>query len=364
MPGRRILIVDAEPPRPDRDSGSVRCQNLMRLLVSLDYAVTLHCEGRTPTPSEIDELRAIGVDTSPLAGSDPRWLAGNPNDYCATIVCRYHLGLAWLPLLRKLLPHCLHILDTVDLHHLRELREAELRGNAGLRAAAAATRRHELKAIRLADIAWVVSPTEKDYLREQAPGARIEVIPNLHALVGDVAPFAGRNGFMFVGGGRHPPNLDAAEWLLRDIFPRIRHRLGDAHLHLVGSGLAEALRVDPQAYPGVSFHGHLPTLAPLLSSCRVSLAPLRFGAGVKGKVSEAMAHGLPVVTTSNGAEGMHLRAGIDALIGTDAATLAEAAVRAHEDSGLWQRLSDNGRQIVLQHFSLQSARERLSTLLP
>lgn len=364
MPGRRILIVDMEPPRPDRDSGSVRCQNLMRLLVSLGYAVTLHCEARAPTPGEVDELHAIGVDTSPRAGADPRWLAENPDDYCATIVCRYHLGLAWLPLLRELLPHCLHVLDTVDLHHLRELREAELRGNAGLLAAAAATRRLELKAVRLADLAWVVSPTERDCLQEQAPGVRIEVIPNLHAPVEDVAPFAGRNGFMFVGGGRHPPNLDAAEWLLQDIFPRIRQRLGDARLHLVGPGLAEALRVDPHAYPGVSFHGHLPTLAPLLSSCRVSLAPLRFGAGVKGKVSEAMAHGLPVVTTANGAEGMHLRAGIDALIGTDAATIAEAAVRVHEDPDVWQRLSDNGRQIVLRHFSLQSAREKLSALLP
>ncbi len=362
--GRRILIVDIEPPRPDRDSGSVRCQNLMRLLVSLGYAVTLHCEGRMPARDEIDELRALGIDTSPYAGSDPRWLSENPDDYCATIVCRYHLGLAWLPLLRRMLPHCLHILDTVDLHHLRELREAELRSNKGLRAAAVATRRRELKAIQLADVSWVVSIAERNYLQKLAPGTCIEVIPNLHAMPEDVTPFAGRRGFIFVGGGRHPPNLDAADWLLRDIFPMIRSRLGDVQLHMVGPGLAEALRIDPHAYPGVIFHGHVPSLVSLLSSCRVSLAPLRFGAGVKGKVSEALAHGLPVVTTPSGAEGMHLRPGLDALICTDATMIAEAAVRVHEDPELWHRLSDNGRQIVLRHFSLQSTREKLSTLLP
>ncbi|HHW4681412.1 MAG TPA: glycosyltransferase, partial [Xylella taiwanensis] len=97
---------------------------------------------------------------------------------------------------------------------------------------------------------------------------------------------------------------------------------------------------------------------------RVSLAPLRFGAGVKGKVSEALAYGLPVVTTPSGAEGMHLRSGIDGLIRCNAEGLAMDAVCAHEDPELWQRLSDNGQRIIKQHFSLSSARAALAVMLP
>ncbi len=119
--------------------------------------------------------------------------------------------------------------------------------------------------------------------------------------------------------------MDAVRWLLSEIFPRIRERLPDAQLHLVGAGLAEAIQSQQMICPGVSFHGHVPQMAPLLHACRVSLAPLRFGAGVKGKISEALAYGLPVVTTPEGAEGMYLRSGMDALISRDAEDLAGQA---------------------------------------
>ncbi|HHW4680862.1 MAG TPA: glycosyltransferase, partial [Xylella taiwanensis] len=255
--GRYILIIDTVPPRPDCDSGSLRCHHVMRLMVSLGYKLVLHCEERLPSAAEVMELRAIGVETTSVAGGFPSWLVTNAERYCAVIVCRYHLGLSWLPLLRALLPHSLCILDTVDLHHLREQREAELRNLTGLRAAAAVTRRRELHAISHADLVWVVSPTEREYLAMLLPEARIEVIPNIHDMVENIPPFKSRNGFLFVGGSRHPPNIDAVHWLLREIFPRIREHLPDAQLHLVGAGLAEAMRSHEAACHGVSFHGHV-----------------------------------------------------------------------------------------------------------
>ncbi|HHW4679626.1 MAG TPA: glycosyltransferase [Xylella sp.] len=362
--GRSILFIDAVPPRPDRDSGSLRCHQLMRLMVSLGYKLVLHCEERTPSATEVTELRAIGIEATAVAGGFPSWLLTSQEHYCAVVVCRYHLALAWLPLLRTLLPQTLCILDTVDLHHLREQREAELRHLAGLRAAAAGTRRRELHAIRSADLVWVVSPTEREYLEISLPEARVEVVPNIHDMVENIPPFISRNGFLFVGGCCHPPNVDAVRWLLREIFPRIREHMPDAQLHLVGAGLAEAIPGHEAVCPGVSFHGHVPQMAPFLHACRISLAPLRFGAGVKGKVSQALSYGLPVVTTPIGAEGMHLRSGMDVLIRCDAEGLAMDAVCAHEDPQLWQRLSDNGQRVIKQHFSLDTVREALSVMLP
>ncbi|MCO5545553.1 glycosyltransferase [Xylella fastidiosa] len=361
---RCILLIDTVPPRPDRDSGSLRCHHLMHLMVCMGYNVVLHCQERMPSAAEIMALRAIGVTTTAVAGGFPSWLLTNPERYCAVVVCRYHLGLSWLPLLRTFVPDSLCILDTVDLHHLREQREAELRNLSGLRAAAAITRCHELHAISCADLVWVVSPVERDYLARLLPQARVEVVPNMHDMVETIPPFVSRHGFLFVGGSRHPPNVDAVRWLLSEIFPRIRERLPDAQLHLVGAGLAEAIQSQQMICPGVSFHGHVPQMAPLLHACRVSLAPLRFGAGVKGKISEALAYGLPVVTTPEGAEGMYLRSGMDALISRDAEDLARQAVCAHEDLEVWQRLSDNGQQIIKQHFSLHSTRAALAAMLP
>lgn len=360
----RILLIDTAPPRPDRDSGSLRLYSLMRLLTSLGYAVTLYCEEQAPSAEDVERLRAIGVRVLPPAAGYPHWLRDSDIAYCATIVCRYHLAWHWLPLLRHALPGALHVLDTVDLHHLRERREADLRQSTLQRMIAARTRHHELRLIRRADATWVVSAAERDYLARLAPGAQIDVVPNLHDQVTIVAPFDSRNGMLFVGGGRHPPNVDAVSWLLGEIFPRIRARLPDARLHIVGDGIVDAAGIVRDAHPGVTFHDHVADLAPLLAACRVSIAPLRFGAGVKGKVTQALVHGLPVVTTANGAEGLYLEDRTHAMIDDTAPALAAAAVTAHEDPGLWQRLSENGRLIMRQRFSLEGVRDTLAARLP
>lgn len=359
-----ILLIDTAAPRPDRDSGSLRLHTLMRLLVSLGYVVTLYCEEQAPSTEDAERLRSIGVRVLPPEPGSPQWLFEDSSRYCATITCRYHLAWPWMPLLRRALPQALHILDTVDLHHLREQREADLHRSTLRRVISALTRRHEMRAIRRADATWVVSTTERDYLFDLLPDTQIDVVPNLHESVEHVASFEERDGLLFVGGGRHPPNADAVAWLLREILPLIRARLPAVQLHVVGTGIADAAGIVRGAHPGVTFHDHVPDLAPLLANCRVSIAPLRFGAGVKGKVTQALVHGLPVVTTPNGAEGLHLEPGIHAMVVDTASALADAAVAAHEDAALWRRLSDNGRRIMRQRFSLDTVRNTLAARLP
>ncbi|MCD9095852.1 glycosyltransferase [Luteimonas fraxinea] len=337
---------------------------LMQLLVSLGYAVTLYCEDEAPSAEDVERLRAIDVHVLFPVDGYPHWLLDATTPYSAIIVCRYHLAWHWMPLLRHALPHALQILDTVDLHHLRERREAYLHQSALRRTIAAQTRRHEMRMIRHADATWVVSTAERDYLHDLVPDAQIDVVPNLHDYVDCIAPFDGRSGLLFVGGGRHPPNIDAITWLLREIFPRIRAQLPDVHLHVVGDGIVEAAGIVRERHPGVMFHGHVPDLASLLATCRISIAPLRFGAGVKGKVTQALVHGLPVVTTPIGAEGLQLESRTHAMIEDAASALASAAVDLHENPALWQRLSDNGRLIMRQRFSLDQVRATLAARLP
>jgi glycosyltransferase involved in cell wall biosynthesis len=115
--------------------------------------------------------------------------------------------------------------------------------------------------------------------------------------------------------------------------------------------------------PGVRIHGHVPDLDPFMDGCRIGLAPLRYGAGVKGKVNLSMAHGQPVVATPAAVEGMHLRDGVDVLVGADAQDFADAVLRLYDDRALWETLSRHGIENIEKHFSFDAAREVLRRLL-
>ena len=360
----RWLLVDVSTPRPDRDSGSLRSVNLMRLLRAEGHAVDFLPDDGIAARPYADLLRGLGVtvhdarDRAPY----PRWFDRHLAGYDVLVLSRYHLAEFLLPLARSAAPATRVVLDTVDLHHVRERREAEIRGDVRLRRLAQETRDRELAAIAAADATWVVSAAERDLLARESPGARVALLPNIVEPVVDAPGFAAREGLLFVGGARHPPNVDAVEWLVADIFPRVRTRQPDCTLHLVGDGLShlEALRTPA---PGVVVHGHVPDLAPLLARCRVGLAPLRYGAGVKGKVNQYMAHGLAVVATPGAAEGAFLEHGRDVLLADDAGSLADAVSLACSDAALWQRLVDHGLNNTRRHFSFDTARRALADTL-
>lgn len=354
-------MIDVAVPQPDRDSGSLRAFNLMRAMRELGHAVDFLPDDRNSAGAHGAQLRALGIGlhVAPDAGAYPHWLARHGQRYDAVVVCRYHLGEFLIPLLRRIVPHAQVVLDTVDLHHLREGREAALRDDHVLERLAAETRRRELGAIASADVSWVVSPYERDLLLQALPGARIEVLPNIHEPAASTPGFDIRSGFLFLGGARHPPNVDAVRWLLQDIAPLLQAALPTAAVHVVGDGFPQALG-DISVPTNVHIHGYVEDIDGLLAGCRVGLAPLRFGAGVKGKVTACMAAGMPVVATAVAAEGMHLRDGQDVLLGDTATAFAEAATRLHADAALWQALSEAGVDNVQQHFSFNTARAALA----
>jgi len=200
-----------------------------------------------------------------------------------------------------------------------------------------------------------VSEVEHALLATDAPAARVEVVSNLHRIAGKGRSFAERRDLVFVGGFRHPPNVDAVRWFIDDVLPRVRDRLPTIRFHCIGSHATDEILALADR-PGVTMHGHVPDITPYMDGARIALAPLRYGAGVKGKVNLSMAHGQPVVATACAVEGMHLRDGQDVLVADDAAAFADAIVRLHEDETLWTRLRDAGLRNVERHFSLDAAR--------
>lgn len=362
-PRRQVLIIDAETPRPHHDSASLRLVNLMRMLIDEGVHVVFLPADLRQVEGDTARLRRHGVEAwhAPFATRPSAWLREHGPRFDVVMLSRHYVAAEFLPLVRRFAPQARVVFDTVDLHFLRELRGAELSGDAGLRRAAERTRDRELALMRQADATLVVSPAERELLSTLLPATEVEVLPNLHELADTGLPFGQRKDLVFVGGFRHPPNVDAVLWFGREIFPRIQARRPDIRFHCIGMAPPADVRA-LQAQPGILVHGHVADIGGYMDGARIALAPLRFGAGVKGKVNLSMAHGQPVVATSCAIEGMHLTHGHDVLVADDADAFAEAVLRLYDDAELWGTLSEHGRDNIARHFSLDAARDTVGRI--
>jgi glycosyltransferase involved in cell wall biosynthesis len=226
---------------------------------------------------------------------------------------------------------------------------------------AAASRELELGLVRATDLTLVVSEHEQGLLRSLVPEADVRVLSNVHHPAGEVPGPQGRAGLLFVGSFDHLPNRDAARWMAREVLPLVHRRRGDAVLHVVGSNPSPD--VQELASETVEVHGWVADLVPLHRRCRLSVAPLRFGAGVKGKVGESMVAGLPTVCTPVAVEGMGLVDGQHVLVAADATGFADQVVALLDDDALWCTLSAAGASAITQRFGSDVARAALQDVL-
>ena len=252
------------------------------------------------------------------------------------------------------------IFDTVDLHFLREHRQAQLMGDASVLEQAQRREQIEHGLIEQADETWVVSELEQQLLQNRLPGKSIEVVSNIVDVSPSSTPFALRRDWLFIGSFQHPPNVDAMIFFLRDIYPLLHDRLSDAKFYIIGE------KVPPEvvalASENVVITGVQSDLRPFFDNFRLSIAPLRYGAGVKGKINQSMAYGLPVVATSLAIEGMELVPGEDVLVADEPTQFADALVTLYQSEELWERLSRNSVAKARAKYSVEVARAKLSAL--
>jgi glycosyltransferase involved in cell wall biosynthesis len=281
------------------------------------------------------------------------------------ILSRPNVADRWLATVRAHAPDALVVYDTVDLHWLREARrQALLTGSSEELAFTREihkTRELERGLIEDADVTIVVSEVERLRVESHVPGASVRVIPNLNPVRHDVPGLERRAGLVFVGGFEHTPNVDATLVLVRDVMPRVWEALPDVKVTIVGPD--PPAEVTELASPRVEVAGWVPRLDPILDRARAMVAPLTYGAGLKGKVTQALAAGLPVVTTPIGAEGLDAQDGSELLIGADADELASRTVRILSDDQLWEQLSQAGRVLAEETCSQRIVSERLGELL-
>lgn len=328
---KTVLVMDSVVPQDDRDAGARRLIAIMRLMRELDHHVvfiphdayapldvcrrlrSFGIEVREHTSDAFDELMHMGVRI------DLAWLS-------RPMICR-----RYLPFIRSRL-NAPVIYDTVDLHYLRMERQERIEGIRNMW--------QEMRALEFslaADATLTVVTSEWERTLLESSGISARVLPIIETIDASHVGRAGRSGLLFLGNYTHAPNVDAAFWLASEILPRVQRRIPDIVLTLAGFDPPAAIR--RLSSDRIIVTGHVPDLRTLFHSARAFVAPLRYGAGMKGKIVQSLAHALPVVTTNIGAEGIGLVDGIDALIASDEDSFADAAVRLYSDDILWDRLA-------------------------
>jgi len=258
-------------------------------------------------------------------------------------------------------PQARIIFDTVDLHFVREAGEARVTGDPEMRRKARDTERLESELIDQSDETWTVSTSEQRLLQRKWPEKSIQVISNIVDVPGSSTPFTLRRDWLFIGSFQHTPNIDAVLFFVQSIYPLVRAHLPDAKFYIIGDKAPP--EVVALASDNIVVTGLQRDAAPFFDSVKLSVAPLRFGAGVKGKINQSMAFGVPVVATSVAVDGTELRDREEILVADEPEEFAQALIELYESEDLWNRLSDNGLTKTRALYSTDAAREKLEFLL-
>ena len=360
---KRILVIDATTPRPDHDAGSLLKFYHLKLLQSLGYKVTFVPDNLLHDGEYTRDLQRLGIECvyEPHCLSLKHFLTARAADYELAMLCRPYVAERHIELLRLIAPGTRIIYDTVDLHYLRERRQAEVEKNPLMAERAERTRLQELKLIREADAVIVVSPVEKELLAREVARANVHVVQLVIPEEPKGPGFDARRDILFIGGYQHSPNVEAVLFFLREVFPAVRRQLPELKFLVLGSRPPTEIR--ELASEHVQVLGFQKDIAPYFNACRLMVAPLRFGAGIKGKLGTSFSYGLPVVSTSIGAEGMYLQHGREVLIADDPQEFADAVVRLYSDHELWNRLSQAGRELVRERYSPEVIRQGLAEVI-
>jgi len=353
---KRVLVSQNRVPEIDRDCGSQRVDLYIKWLLEEGWSVTFVAYEECGDHRHVQRLRQQGVAT--FLGFNEADRIAAAGDFDLALLAFWKPASTLLPVLRATSPLTPVIVDSVDLHFLREARRALVPGLL-LDDATGALFAGELNTYRQADAVLTVSEREADLLSAFLGADGIYALPVANEMSRSTVSFGERRGMVFVGNFLHLPNGEAVEYLCRDILPRLDPKLLAEHpLRVLGSRLVDNVRAHARGVRGVEIVGWVPSVLPYLDTARVSAVPLLHGAGTKGKIVESLMKGTPVVTTPVGAEGMDLRHDEHALIAETASGLAAALTQLLTDEREWRRIADAGHELAMARHSPAQVRAR------
>ncbi len=363
---KTILVIDTYMPCYDKESGSRRLFQLLQIFKKLNYHVIFVADNgikAEPYTTTLENLQIEVVYTQPGYGTE---IAEQIESRLPLIdlawMCRPEINEKYLSLIRQK-SKIKVIYDTIDLHYLRMKRAWELSVEKDIQSATEwlNMQSRELKIAHQADLTITVTPEERQILQLQAV-SNIAVIPNIHhPHTGAIPNFKERDGILFIGSYDHPPNVDAVLWLCREIMPLVWKTFSEIKVTLLGNNPNSQVR-NLDRDRRITVTGYIEDISPYFLNHRLFVAPLRYGAGMKGKIGQSLEYSLPVVATEIATEGMNLTPEIQVLEANTTETLAEQILRLYCDRELWQQLSQNSHRAI-ESFTAEAVTNKLKQAL-
>ena len=355
-----ILVVDHYVPTFDKDAGSKTTFQYLKMFLKKGYVVKFLGDNFLHDEPYSTILQQMGIEI--LYGQDYQvkiwdWLKDHSRDISYAYLNRPHIASKYIDYIKENTDIKV-IYYGHDLHFLREGREYALTGDVEKRSAAEYWKSIELSLMYKADVSYYPSYIERDAIKEIDGDIRVKditayVYEEFKDSIQD--DFEKREGLLFVGGFAHPPNADAVLWFAKEIYPAIREKL-EIPFYVVGSKVTDEVKALEQPGNGIVIKGFVSEeeLASLYENCRIVVVPLRYGAGVKGKVVEALYHGAPIVTTPTGAEGIpEVETVLD--IEERPEAFAQAVVSLYQDTDRCRQMCRNTQDYVKRYFSVDAA---------
>ncbi|GGP85079.1 hypothetical protein GCM10009410_17800 [Shewanella ulleungensis] len=351
---QRVLVIDYASPMPNKDAGSYAAIQEIKLIQSLGFKVTFVPENMAHFGKYTIELQRMGVEVlySPFYTSVHDVLGKRLAEMDAVYITRYAVAEKYIDYIQQH-SQAKILFNNADLHFLRELR-ASLRGEVNQKGLEKAleTRTQELAVCQKADAILCYNATEHAVITSHILDAnKLHITPWVLEQKPVGPAFEQRQGIAFLGGFNHYPNVEAVEYLAKDIMPLLYKQRPDITLYVYGSNMPVSLK--QYDTDNIKMLGFAETLDGVYHDHRVFVAPLLSGAGIKGKVLEAMAYGTPTILTEVAAEGTGLTQGISTLIAQEPQEWVDAIIKLYDDRVLWAKFAENEQTLVAEKYSVE-----------
>ncbi|MCW1933136.1 glycosyltransferase [Pararhodobacter zhoushanensis] len=360
----RVLFIDYTTPSPDRDAGSYAALQEIRLMQSLGYKVTFMPENLAYMGRYTTDLEKSGVEviTAPFHATPQSFLEQRAHEFDLVYITRYHVVNTMIKIIRERAPKAKVIMNGADLHYLRLLRRGLSANNESHIQEARSVRIDEFNAMGSVDLVVSYNDTEMSIIQAMSEGSiKLSKCPWVLDVPDTTPGREGRAGVSFLGSFAHHPNVEGLTWFAQSVMSLLSTKRPDIVLSVYGSRMGDDMR--KLESPTIRPIGYIETVEDAYDSHRVFVAPLLSGAGIKGKVLNALAAGIPTVLSPVAAEGIGLRDGEDCLIAETPQEWVAKITQLTDDDVLWEKIRKNGIDLARRNFSFERGRRQMRAAL-
>ncbi len=358
----RALVIDYTTPDPSRDAGSYAAVQEIKLLQSHGFKVTFLPDNIAHMGKTTDAMQRSGVEClyHPFVESIQSYIEQHGSDFDVIYITRYDIARKYIETIRAKTSAKI-IFNNADLHFLREIR-AVISANGNDFTSALETREKELAVMKSVDVTLSYNEAEHAVIASHnVETNNVFKCPWVLYPKSSETAFEERKGIAFLGGYNHAPNVESVKYLAKHVMPKMLEKDKSIKLYVYGSAVTP--EIENLASENIEIVGFAESLDEVYGNCRVFVAPLLSGAGIKGKVLESMSYGVPSVLSPIAAEGTGLSNGVSCLIADTSEEWVDQIITLYNDKSLWNRMAENSSLLTQTNYSFEAGQKAFKKIL-